>query len=81
MNGEYARKVTVKVTFVDEEQPDLYAAVCAVRGLRRRSTRIRDLMVKGLLQEGGEAVTPGRPTQGRVRPDGETVDAMLDWER
>jgi hypothetical protein len=56
MNGDQVRKITMKVTIVDVEHPDLYAAISSVRGLRRRSTRMRDLMFKGLLQEGGQVL-------------------------
>lgn len=91
MSCDSAEKLTVKVTIALVENPDLFLAMRSIRELRRRSTRIRDLAIKGLLSErhgsvpGTDAHSTGRTSVGahnvaQTRRNAETVDAMLDWD-
>ncbi|KAK0039479.1 hypothetical protein Bpfe_031066 [Biomphalaria pfeifferi] len=48
--------MVVKSTVAEDEHPDLFRALASMRDLRRRSSRLRDLAMKGLLFEKGVAV-------------------------
>jgi hypothetical protein len=72
-------KVTVKVTFVEDDNPDLFAAVMRVSGLRRRAARIRGLVGKGLLVENAGVKMQTRHDDAKPQPSGDSVDRMLDW--
>lgn len=91
MNPGTQGKVTVKVTVADDENPELFIALRNVKDPRRRSARIRDLAVKGLMVERG-SVAVGAPATigGGVTSDkkaflplsgADSVDDILDWGR
>jgi hypothetical protein len=83
-------KLTIKVTIIGVQHPELFHAMRSIKDLRRRSTRIRDLAAKALLDErrnpavaGGQAMQvenlSGAQRVERMKGTGHTVDEMLQW--
>jgi hypothetical protein len=91
MSADHAEKVMVKVTIAADENPELFRAVTGVKGIRRRSARIRDLAIGGLAAERARPASPVASPRAPVLPSiakdvplrlpTETVDDMLNWSR
>lgn len=87
-----ADQLKLKLTIALDENPDLFKALQCVKEPRRRTRRLRDLAVKGLLMEKAHSQmlaqreaqawdSPMGEPQARTRTTvGLSVGAMLDWE-
>lgn len=77
-------QLKLKLTIAMDENPDLFLALRDIKDPRRRTRRLKDLAVKGLLMERGaapmraEAATTGPAAPPRATV-GQSVTAMLDW--
>ena len=81
-------QLKLKLTIAVDENPDLYLALRDIKDPRRRTRRLKDLAVKGLLLErapapivgGVPAPEPEPEIQGPRAVVGQSVSSMLDWE-
>lgn len=79
-------QLKLKLTIAVDENPDLFLALRDIKDPRRRTRRLKDLAVKGLLMErapvsihsGALASHLDRPRPRAVV--GQSVSSMLDWE-
>jgi hypothetical protein len=77
-------QLKLKLTIALDENPDLFRALRDIKDPRRRTRRLKDLAVKGLLME--RAPAPVRAEAPMGEPDarpraaiGQSVSSMLDW--
>jgi hypothetical protein len=79
-------QLKLKLTIAVDENPDLYHALRHIKDPRRRTRRLKDLAVKGLMLERAPAsivgLAPMRTTDGHAARAviGESVSSMLEWE-
>jgi hypothetical protein len=82
---DHDQQLKMKLTISVDENPDLFFVLRDIRDRRRRTRRLKDLAVKGLLLErapaptGAAAPQPITESHGRRTPVGESVSSMLDW--
>lgn len=86
--------VRMKLTISREEHPALFEALFRIRNPRRRTGRLKDLVIKGLTLEltGGTPGSMGQQTMGglavgtagangmKVGQPGTSVASMLEWD-
>lgn len=86
--------VRMKLTISREEHPALFEALFCIRNPRRRTGRLKDLVIKGLTLElaGGTPGSMGQQTMGglavcaagtngtKVGQPGTSVTSMLEWD-
>jgi hypothetical protein len=78
-------QLKLKLTIASDENPDLFLALRDIKDPRRRTRRLKDLAVKGLLSERApapmraEMVVSG-PAAPSLAAAGGSVSSMLDWE-
>ena len=77
-------QLKLKLTIALDENPDLFRALRDIKDPRRRTRRLRDLAVKGLLMERAPASVRAEAPIGEpeARPRaamGQSVSSMLDW--
>lgn len=86
--------VRMKLTISREEHPALFEALFCIRNPRRRTGRLKDLVIKGLTLEltGGTPGSMGQQTMGglavgtagangmKVGQPGTSVASMLEWD-
>ena len=92
--GRKEGTVRIKLTISREEHPAMFEALASIRNPRRRTGRLKELVVKALTLEqvGATAglgpllldgarpgVTPGGDTT-RAGPPATSVDLMLEWD-
>jgi hypothetical protein len=79
-------QLKLKLTIAVDENPDLFLALRDIKDPRRRTRRLKDLAVKGLLMERAPVSIHGGALASdldRPRPRavvGQSVSSMLDWE-
>ena len=78
-------QLKLKLTIAWDENPDLYLALRDIKDPRRRTRRLKDLAVKGLMMERApapvRAEAPTREPEALPRAAiGQSVSSMLDWE-
>ena len=78
-------QLKLKLTIALDENPDLFRALRDIKDPRRRTRRLRDLAVKGLLMERASApvraeAPMGAPEAPARAPISQSVSSMLDWE-
>jgi hypothetical protein len=59
LSGATVGKLMMKLSLTDDETPDLFRALAAVKDARRRTGRLKDLAAKGLLLERSGGATVG----------------------
>ena len=77
-------QLKMKLTIAMDENPDLFLALRDIEDRRRRTRRLKDLAVKGLMMERAPAPTraeartrePEAPPRAAI---GQSVSSMLDW--
>lgn len=83
-----ADHLKLKLTIAVDENPDLFRALRDIKDPRRRTRRLKDLAVKGLLMERASEAAPvalraQAPMGGSESPSraavGQSVSSMLDW--
>ena len=77
-------QLKLKLTIALDENPDLFLALRDIKDPRRRTRRLRDLAVKGLMMERApapvRAEAPTRESEGPPRAAiGPSVSSMLEW--
>ena len=86
--------VRMKLTISREEHPALFEALLCIRNPRRRTGRLKDLVIKGLTLElaGGTLGSMGQQTMSglavgtagtngtKVGQPGTSVASMLEWD-
>lgn len=86
--------VQIKLTISREEHPALFETLFCIRNPRRRTGRLKELIIKGLTQELAGGVSGpmrpqamGGPTVGttgangmKVRQPQTSVESMLEWD-
>ncbi len=81
-------QLKLKLTIALDENLDLFRALRDIRDPRRRTRRLKDLAVKGLLMERAPTAAPvaqraQAPTDDSASPPrapvGQSVSSMLDW--
>ena len=86
--------VRMKLTISREEHPALFEALFCIRNPRRRTGRLKDLIIKGLTLElaggtlgsmsqqtmGGLAVGAAGTNGTKVGQPGTSVTSMLEWD-
>ncbi len=86
--------VRMKLTISREEHPALFEALFCIRNPRRRTGRLKDLVIKGLTLElaGGAPGSMGQQTMGglavgaagtngtKIGQPGTSVTSMLEWD-
>lgn len=86
--------VRMKLTISREEHPALFEALFCIRNPRRRTGRLKDLVIKGLTLElaggtlgsmsqqtmGGLAVGAAGTNGTNVGQPGTSVTSMLEWD-
>lgn len=80
----FDEQLKLKLTIALDENPDLYLALRDIKDPRRRTRRLKDLAVKGLMMERAPApVRAEAPTREAEAPRraavGQSVSSMLDW--
>src|SRR5438046_593163 len=78
-------QLKLKLTIASDENPDLFRALRDIKDPRRRTRRLKDLAVKGLLMERAPAsvrveASIGGPDERPRAAIGQSVSSMLDWE-
>ena len=71
-------ELKLKLTIAQEENPDLYFVLQAIHNPRRRTQRLKDLALKGLLFERGHVAPHALPPAPKAEVKA-TVSSMLDW--
>ena len=83
-----ADHLKLKLTIAVDENPDLFRALRDIKDPRRRTRRLKDLAVKGLMMERTPTAAPAAqraqaPMGGLESPPraavGPSVSSMLDW--
>ena len=77
-------QLKLKLTIASDENPDLFLALRDIKDPRRRTRRLKDLAVKGLLLERAPAPVRAEASIGELDPPtqvaiGQSVSSMLDW--
>jgi hypothetical protein len=77
-------QLKLKLTIALDENPELYRVLRDISEPRRRTRRLKDLAVKGLLMERAPApLRAEAPTREPESPPraaiGQSVSSMLDW--
>lgn len=86
--------VRMKLTISREEHPAMFEALFCIRNPRRRTGRLKDLVIKGLTLElaGGTLSSMSQQTMGglavgaagtngpKVGQPGTSVTSMLEWD-
>lgn len=86
--------VQIKLTISREEHPSLFETLFCIRNPRRRTGRLKELLIKGLTQElaggvsgsmrpqamGGPAAGTTGANGTTVGPPGVSVESMLEWD-
>ena len=78
-------QLKLKLTIALDENPDLFRALRDIKDPRRRTRRLRDLAVKGLLMERAPVPMHAEAPMGGIEAPprvavGQSVSSMLDWE-
>jgi hypothetical protein len=77
-------QLKLKLTIALDENPDLFRALRDIKDPRRRTRRLKDLAVKGLLMERAPAPVRAEAPMGEPEAPpraaiGQSVSSMLDW--
>lgn len=86
--------VRMKLTISREEHPAMFEALISIRNPRRRTGRLKELVIKALTLEqvgatanlhalqgdGGLAASAPGTGAAKVAPPGTSVTSMLDWD-
>jgi len=80
-------QLKLKLTIAMDENPDLFRVLRDIKEPRRRTRRLKDLAIKGLLMERtpmplrSEALPAAeQPAMHARRPVAQSVASMLEWE-